>query len=121
MLNAEILIQGGIAFDKGVSRFLDDRALYESVLIAFLDDKTFAEASEAFVKRDLKALYIAVHTLKGASGTMDMTDLYRATCDMTDTLRATEAPDEDKLVWQYAEISGAYERVVKAIRDAQRG
>lgn len=121
MLNAEILVHGGVDFNQGVARFLDDRELYESVLVAFLDDKTFSDADAAFARRDYEALYIAAHTLKGASGTMDMTELYKAACEMTELLRAPGAPSEDEVVWRFAEVRDAYERVVRAIRDARRG
>lgn len=121
MLNAEILVQGGVDFNKGVARFLDDRALYESVLVAFLADTAFEDADAAFARRDYQALFLAVHTLKGASGTMDMTELYRSTCDMTELLRASAAPAEDEVLWRFAAIRDAYERVVRAIRDAAGG
>ncbi len=119
MMDAGILSKGGIALDKGVARFLDDRALYESVLVAFLDDTTFAQAEKAFAAKDYKALFMHIHTLKGASGTMDMTDLFKATCDLTDMMRGVEHPDEAAVARGFDQLKEAYSRVRSAILEAK--
>ncbi len=118
-MNSEILKDSGIDFDKGVARFLGDRQLYESILITFLNDDTFAKGKAALEKGSYKNLYEFVHTLKGVAGNTDMTILYLTTAILSEYLRKCEVPEKERVFELFYGVEEAYYAVMKGIADAK--
>lgn len=117
-MNRKILEENGVDYAAGVRRFMEDRELYEEMLTAFLSDGCCSKAAEAFDKRDYTALFEQAHTLKGASGNLDMPQLYCASSELTEFLRHNSAPDEYKLSELFDKVRAEYARVVNGIRAA---
>ncbi|WP_304509796.1 Hpt domain-containing protein [Anaerotignum sp.] len=114
-MDSKVLKEAGIDLERGVARFLGDRQLYESILLNFLVDKTFANAKEAMEEENYKDLYECVHTLKGVAANTDMTILYRTTGELCDYLRKQEAPDKEKTTLLFCQMEEAYYSVMKGI------
>jgi HPt (histidine-containing phosphotransfer) domain-containing protein len=116
-MNMTKLRQSGIDYEAGVTRFLGDRELYETVLTAFLADSTMDRASVAFEKHDYTALFSCVHELKGVSGNADMTDVYAASCSLVSLLRGNTGTDEEVAAC-FLTLKDAYARAISGIREA---
>lgn len=117
-MDRRVLEENGIDYAAGVRRFLEDRELYEEMLTAFLSDDSFAKASGAFEKKDYPALFEQTHALKGASGNLDMPQLYRASCELTELLRHNSAPEAGRVSELFEKMRAAYIRVINGIRAA---
>lgn len=67
----------GADISGGMDRFLYDEALYMKCLKRFPADPAFERLDEAVKKKDSENAYEAAHTLKGASGTLNLIPFYR--------------------------------------------
>lgn len=114
-MDSEVLKEAGIDLERGVARFLGDRQLYESILLNFLVDKTFAKAKEAMEEENYKNLYECVHTLKGVAANTDMTILYRTTGGLCDYLGKQETPDREEIALLFCKMEEAYYSVMMGI------
>lgn len=118
-LDSEILKNAGIDFEKGVTRFLGDRQLFERILITFLKDATFARGKEALEQQDYNNLYERIHTLKGVAGNTDMTQLYQRSGTLCDYLKTCDVPDVAVVNSLFQELEEAYQSVFEGILSAK--
>lgn len=118
-MNQEILVASGINYASGVARFLGDSQLYERLLIAFEKDHSFTQAKAAFEQHDYETLLQCVHALKGVTGNMDMTELYRISGALTELLRTNEHPSEKAVCTAFSDLERAYVTVMSGIAAAQ--
>ncbi|MCI2068058.1 MAG: Hpt domain-containing protein [Bacilli bacterium] len=91
---------------------MGNEALYVKFLKKFPMDASFPLIKPAFDKGDLEAAFEAAHTVKGVSGNLGLTRLYKATSNTVALLRAQE---KDKAVESYQEIADSYAEAVKTI------
>ena len=115
-MNADALKEYGVDYCAGVRRFLDDSELYEEMLGEFLSDGSFMRLEQAVEAGEYLAAFEQAHALKGVSGNLDMTALYRTSSVLTEYLRYNDAPDAEKLRELFESTKTAYERVVEGIR-----
>lgn len=114
-MNTGLLFEYGINYEKGKERFLGDGALYEAVLLSFLEDTILTRAEAAMQSKDYAALFECAHELKGACGNVDMFELFEITTKMVDYLR--QAQIEDIIVEQYFQkMKQTYLRTQEGIR-----
>ena len=118
-MDSEVLKNAGIDFERGVARFLGDRRLYESILVNFLSDNTFAQAKEALKNENYINLYECVHMLKGVAGNTDMTKLYCSTGALCDYLRKRDNIDSYMIIPLFREVEEAYYSVILGIVTAK--
>ena len=111
----EMLKKAGIDFDQTVKRFMGNTGLYAKFLTIFLDDDTFGKIAPAFEKNDFDEALATSHTLKGVSGNLGMTRLYKACSDTVALIRAGE---QDKAKQSFAELKSAYDEIHAVIKDA---
>ena len=111
----EMLKKAGIDFDQTVKRFMGNTGLYAKFLTKFLDDDTFGKIAPAFEKNDFDEALATSHTLKGVSGNLGMTRLYKACSDTVALIRAGE---QDKAKQSFAELKSAYDEIHAVIKDA---
>ena len=111
----EMLKKAGIDFDQTVKRFMGNTGLYAKFLTKFLDDDTFGKIAPAFEKNDFDEALATSHTLKGVSGNLGMTRLYKACSDTVALIRAGE---QDKAKQSFAELKSAYDEIHGVIKDA---
>ncbi|WMI82326.1 Hpt domain-containing protein [Anaerotignum sp. MB30-C6] len=114
-MNSEVLKNAGIDVEKGVTRFLGDRQLFENILLTFLEDETFNKGKNALKKEDYKDLYECIHTLKGVAGNTDMTQLFRTTGVLCDYLRKNQTVEVKEVNSLFNEVEEAYHSVLAGI------
>ena len=115
-MDRSILERHGINYTAGLRRFMEDEDLYNEMLTAFLADKSFAKAFDAFNKRDYSALFEQAHVLKGASGSLDMTELYQSSSELAELLRHNKEPDEASISVLFDKMQAAYYQVIDGVR-----
>ena len=118
-MDKKILYDAGINVDAGIKRFMDDREFYEEVLLQFLDDTSMSAAEAAYKADDHQALFDEVHGMKGVSGNLDITELYKCTCELTELLRQDEGTKE-QIDASYARMQEAYKKATEGIRKAMK-
>lgn len=104
----------GIDYETGLSRCLNDQALYERILEMFLNDDILKRAKAALDAGDHKALFNCMHELKGASGNAAMTKLYAAACPLVDLLRGEDV-NEAELLPLFSRMEDAYIKAKEGI------
>ena len=109
------LKNAGVDTDGSIARFVGNTAMYEKFLRKFPGDDTFAKIKPAFDKDDWTEALNATHTLKGVSGNLGMTRLYKACSDTVALIRAGE---QDKAKQSFAELKSAYDEIHAVIKDA---
>ncbi|MBR1751332.1 MAG: Hpt domain-containing protein [Ruminococcus sp.] len=114
-MNSDILKNGGIDYDHGVERFMNNVPVYERLLKNFPNDNLYEQAFEEYERRDYDALFKSLHTMKSSTGTLDLTELYSATDELVEALRISDLSNVDKLM---EIIKVAYKRAVEAIGNA---
>ena len=119
-MDRTILEENGIDYTAGLRRFMEDRELYEEMLTAFLSDDSFSKALEAFGREDYTALFEQAHALKGASGNLDMPQLYRASSELTEFLRHCREPEAAQVTALFDKMQSAYRQVIHAVRTASK-
>ena len=120
MMNIEALNQAGIDYHRGVTRFMEDAVLYESMLTAYLDEDTYARMESAFAAGDYRQAFACVHELKGLSSNLDMVDLNAACRTLTELLRENDSPDLQAAGEGLSAVRAADQRVRDGIRQASR-
>lgn len=78
----------GCDVDGAMERFLNDSALYVSLLAVVPGEDAFARLAEAGALHDAKSAFEAAHTLKGVAGNMGLTPMYKTCCAVVEPLRA---------------------------------
>ena len=110
----ETLKKAGVDFDQTVKRFMGNTDLYAKFLTKFLDDGTFSKIAPAFDKDDMEEALATSYTLKGVSGNLGMTRLYKACSDTVALIRAGEKEQAKK---SFAELKSAYDEIHSVIKD----
>jgi HPt (histidine-containing phosphotransfer) domain-containing protein len=116
MLDREILKGAGIDYEDGVRRCGDNSSLYERLLSLFLADDNFEGAKKGLADKDYDELFSRTHEIKGMSGNMSITDVYRTSSNVVALLRAK---DYDAIPAAFAELEDAYGKATDAIESAQ--
>lgn len=113
-MNLTILNDYGIDYEKGLARCMDDRGLYESILLLFLEDAAMPRARKSFNDKNYTELFRSLHELKGACGNAEMTELYNATYPLVELLRVKGGTDEE-IAGMYALVETAYNKAKEGI------
>ncbi|MEG0784262.1 MAG: Hpt domain-containing protein [Christensenella sp.] len=92
----------GADIEGAMGRFLGDVDLYKTCFTAFVQDEAFEKLGEAITDSDYEKAFECAHTLKGITGNMGLTPLYKVIYDMVELLRKHEYAD---IRHCYAEIS----------------
>lgn len=107
-----------------LNRFMNNETLYLKFLRKFLEDNNYQLLVENYMSNNFEEMFKAVHTLKGVSGNLGLTDLYNKSSEMTNLLRNQNGnntnldenvkKDLDRL---YLEICEIYDVTCKAINE----
>lgn len=107
------LKDAGFDTEGTLERFGGSKEMYEEFLNTFLKDQTFETIKPAFDKNDKEEALNTTHTLKGVSGNLGMTRLYKACCNTVELIRADEF---EKARESYGELEAAYEETCNLIK-----
>lgn len=104
----------GVDVEEGLERVMDDEPLYEMMLGMFIDTVNNNPIEMAdFEANDLEGLIERVHILKGLTGNLEMTPLFKGYMQMLDLLR-TDCPKE--ALKEYERILPVQEAIVNCIK-----
>ena len=83
----------GADVDSGLGRCLNNADLYLRLVKKACADSQFDLLKEAVERGDLEKAFEAAHGLKGVSGNLSLTPIYRPVSEMTELLRARASVD----------------------------
>ncbi|MDD3570200.1 MAG: Hpt domain-containing protein [Lachnospiraceae bacterium] len=112
-MNEKILNNAGIDCHSGIRRFSGRADLYEKYLKKFPDDENMQLAKKAIEEKNYEELLEYVHTLKGVTGNLSITELFGSCDELVDILRAKEFNHADAI---FKRICLLYADVCKAIK-----
>ncbi len=98
--------------EKAVMRLLGDHEFYYKMLKSFLASREFDDIENAIRKNDRHELFMAAHSLKGASATLGLVPLTNAISRVVEDVRpGSEIPERlDLDIENEAEAAGKAER-----------
>lgn len=114
-MNIDILKSADIDYESGYERFSGLDAVYQKFLRMFPDDPSYKDTVDAIKSGDLDKAFTSAHTLKGTSGNLSLSELYRTASLLVEDLRNKKT---DNLTELLDNVTKAYEKVVKAIKEA---
>ena len=93
MLTIDALNRFGADTKDGMSRCLNNEDMYLRLVVKALDNPNYDRLSSAVAAGDKKAVFEAVHAIKGMMGNLGLTPLYELSSEMTELLRAGKDAD----------------------------
>lgn len=102
-------ITGG-DYDSTLARLITEARIIKFAR-KFQDDPSYGELCSALEKGDVKAAFLAAHTLKGVSQNLGFDSLYRCASAVTEILRAESL---DTGAWM-DELKSRYETIINAL------
>lgn len=106
----KILEDYGADYETTLARFMGNEQLYLRILRKFPQDDTLQKLGQALRDGDCTNAFNAAHTLKGVTGNLGLTPLYRAVCSIVEPLRAGEAHENHAAL--YRSIQAEYQKVL---------
>lgn len=103
----------GADIDEINERFLGDFGLYKRVLKKFIGSAKQFEVMPHFERGDNDQAMHCAHTMKGVTGNLALTPLYKGYCEITDLIKA-DKPDEARRVLE--ELLPVQEKFIECIK-----
>ena len=103
----------GIDYEEGVRRFLGNEPMYQSFLIKFLQDDSFARLQRDLQAGNLAMADIDVHMLKGVAGNLSMMELFYAADNVIRALQQKSQVKDIQAVM--GPVCDAYDKACDAI------
>lgn len=98
---------------EGVTTRLMGDALVARFVGKFFEDENFVKLGEALAAQDVKAAFMAAHTLKGVCQNLGFDNLYAPSSELTEVLRAGSLEGADEL---YAKVAAEYHRTEEVLK-----
>lgn len=102
----------GVNIAEVMERFVGDEDLYIECLNSFINDPAFISLKDALAKKDYSAAFDSAHTLKGVTGNLGLTPLYRSVVNLVEPLRIKEISNVPSL---YKSVVDEHERLKKLL------
>lgn len=107
----------GVNTDEALGRFMNNSALYERLLAKFPESAKAAAVAEQFAAKDHAKALESTHSLKGVTGNLSLTPLYKAYTDIVALIREEKYAEAEAL---YAEILPTEEKIIACIEAASK-
>ncbi len=114
-MNKELLAKYGIDCERGLERYFNDEEFYSSLLRSFLSDRSFSKILSWHDNHDYNVLFQSAHELKGASGNINLTEVFRIASKLADSIRKPPYPSEDEIDKLIDELGLAVEKAKQGI------
>ena len=98
---------------EGVTNRLMGDALIARFVGNFFEDESFAKLGEALAAQDVKAAFMAAHTLKGVCQNLGFDNLYAPSSELTELLRADSLEGADEL---YEKVAAEYRKMEDVLK-----
>ena len=88
----------GVDTAQGLQRCMNNEGFYFKLVGMAVRDAHFGQLFEAVERGDLDAAFEAAHALKGTTGNLALTTVYKPVCELTELLRERKDMDYSGLV-----------------------
>lgn len=88
MITVAKLEEMGCNTKEGLARCMNNEKFYLKMLPVAIKDNHFELLEKAIADKDIQAAYDAAHALKGSTGNLGITPLYKTLSKMSDMLKA---------------------------------
>ncbi|MGE4213980.1 MAG: Hpt domain-containing protein [Anaerotignaceae bacterium] len=111
-MNEKNLKKAGIDCLAGIRRFSGSADLYEKYLKKFTDDENFKLAKKAMEEKNYEDVLKYIHTLKGVTGNLSMTELFDSCSELVTVIRNKDLNGVDEI---FHKICLLHSKVCEAI------
>ena len=98
---------------EGVTNRLMGETLVARFVCKFFEDENIAKLGEALAAQDVKAAFVAAHTLKGVCQNLGFDNLYAPSSELTEVLRAGSLEGADEL---YTKVAAEYRKMEEVLK-----
>lgn len=112
----QILASHNVDVEQTINRFSGNEDLFEKHLFRLPSDPTYIQLQEAVANNDAGKSMEAVHTLKGVSGNLGITPLFKATSDMVAAIRNSST---EPLSVLFEPVQKAYDDIVAVLKNCE--
>lgn len=112
------LAKYGIDYEDAMERVGGSADFFEQLAMKYLDDTHYVDLVAAMEVKDFDAGYAAAHALKGVSGNLSLTDLYKASAAVSDALFQGEYQAAEHLMPQ---VTAAHVKAVEGLGKWENG
>ena len=77
-----------IDFEDGIKRVMNNKAFFIKMLVKFKDDPNLKNLEAALAANDYEKAQVAAHTLKGLSGNLSLTELFKQSREIEAQIKA---------------------------------
>lgn len=107
----------GVDTELSCKRFMNNVQLYERMLRKFNSTAQGLEVLPCFEQQDYKTALERAHTMKGITGNLSLTPLYKAYSDIVYYLRDDDHEKAERILRDMLPIQ---ERIIKCIEDSNQ-
>ena len=93
MLTLDTLKNFGVDADDGLARCMNNEQFYFRLIKKALEDENFDKLANAVKANDKTEAFEAAHALKGTTGNLSLTPIYKCVSEMTELLRSKADAD----------------------------
>lgn len=116
MTYEEALTQIGVDVESTLTRFSGNSSLMQRFVLKFPQDKTLAALKAAVEKKDYHELEETSHTLKGVSGNLGFTELYKQSAALCNAVREGQYAKADELSPKVIELADSIVAVLSSVQ-----
>lgn len=103
----------GVNTEEALGRFMNNSSLYERMLGKYPAAAENAAVAEKFAAKDYEAALTETHTLKGVSGNLSLTPLFKDYSEIVALLREGRNDEAEEL---YAKTQAVEKQIVDCIK-----
>ncbi len=115
MLNSEFLTANGIDYEATLERFCGREDHFEKYLLEFKENYSLQKLENAILHEEIGPAFFSAHDLKGTSGNLGMTNLYRTSCKLTELLRNVQYPDMVRIKSTFEELQNDFNKIIEIL------
>ncbi len=102
----------GADYEGVVKRLMGDKLLGRFIQ-KFFEDASFQNLKRALAESDVKAAFMASHTLKGVCQNLGLSNIFEPANELTEVLRAESFEGTQEL---FAKVELEYDKTIKALK-----
>ena len=103
----------GCGVEEALPRFLNDREFYGQCAVELASELRVGELRAALCKGDRAMAMDIAHDLKGFSGSLGLTPIYKETCRLLDLLRRNELTQAERCLLGVERPCREYIRIIQ--------
>lgn len=115
MLNSSYLSANSIDYEATLERFCGREDHFEKYLLEFKENYSLKKLEKAIQNEDIGSAFFSAHDLKGTSGNLGMTNLYKSSCKLTELLRNIQHPDMVRIKSTFTELQNDYKKIIEVL------